>query len=322
VLSAVAVGVNAAPPAGAAQNGAWSVYPTPNPTPRLNITTVVRAGTTLRDSVIVTNMTGTRLSFNLYAADAVLTPSGAFSLARRTDPKRGVAAWVRLPYDTLALAPHSAIAVPFTITVPKDEPAGDEPGGIVAELRQGAYTQRGSLGVTVLEAVGTRLYVRVDGPIRPALAVRDLHITARRSASGLAGGPVDATVSYTVRNTGNVLITTETAHTQVHGQFGSKVDLPPLTLPGLLRGSELHVTQKVRGIEPFVVLHATVTVTAPTATARASEATVVIPWLALAIIALAIGLSVWWWLRRRARPGPTDPSPPEPDEEPSLATVG
>jgi len=321
---AVLVGACVIVPAGrsdAAQNGAWSVSPTPNPKPRLFLTPRLHAGTTYRDSVTITNMTPERLAFNVYAADALITPSGAFSLARRTDPKRGVAAWTHLPYNTISLAPRTALVVPFTITVPKDAPAGDEPGGIVAELQQGTYTQRGSLGVNVLEAVGARIYARVDGPIRPALTVSDLHIAAARSVAGLAGGPVDATIRYTVRDSGNVFITSETVRATVSGTFGAARRLPPVTLPELLPGSSLQIVQHVHGIEPFGTLHATVDVTSPTATAHAATRTIVIPWLALAALLALIGSAFWWWRRRRTRTGPKPEAPPEPDETPSLATV-
>lgn len=288
-----------AAPGGAAENGAWSIFPTAAANARrarLVFDTSVDPGQTYRDSVTVVNKTTRRISFNIYAADAFTTRNGSFSLHRRTDPRIDVAAWTTLDANVLNLAPRSAARVRFTVRVPKTAGPGDHVGGIVAEANTGAYSQHGQLGVTVLQAVGTRLYVRVKGPIRPALSVTGVHLTARRSPAGLAGGPVDTTFEYTISNTGNVRITTSTALASIKPTFGSRVSYEPVHLGELIPGSVVHVTEHSHGVVPFAAITADVRVTSPTAQAHASSRTLVVPWL---LVAAVLALSAWMWRRRR-----------------------
>ncbi len=308
LLAALSMLACIAPAARAADNGAWSVFPTPNGsgTSRLFFLPFLRSGHEYRDSVTVTNKTDQRLRFNLYAADATLTPQGTFSLRRRTDPKTGVAAWVQLPYQVIDLGPHSQLVGPFTIDPPRGSPSGDLLGGIVAEQTTGSYKQSGEVGVSVLQAVGVRIYARVDGPLRPALRVEHLHVATTRSAEGLAGGPVDVTVSFDVRNAGNVLLT-PTERASVQPWFGSTRRSPADTLPQLPPGSVLRVVHHYRALEPFLHLEARVSVTAPGATARATSDTLVVPWVLVAIVlGLLVAGGLMWWRRRRRSP-PTAP---------------
>jgi hypothetical protein len=291
-----------APAAHAADNGAWSVFPTANPNARLYFTPKVKPGATYKDSATIVNKTDRPMTFNLYAADAFTTPGGDFALARRTDPKRDVAAWVRLPFARVQMGPRSTLKVPFSVNVPKHASPGDHVGGIAAESTTGSYEQRGQLGVSVLQAVATRLYLRVDGPIRPALSVQSLHLDVNRSLPGYAGGPVDTTVTYSVKNVGNVRIELANAKTTLRPWFGSSIGLPALALPELLPGSELQLRQTRRDVEPVLSLRAVVSVVSPVTRTQASTHAFVVPWL-LVLLLFVIGGTIWW-RRRRRRPRP------------------
>ena len=125
VCFAAAFGIPSA--ASAADNGAWSVFPTrldDRPTGRLVFEPQLTPGTVASESVTVTNKTDQQLSFNLFAADAFLTTEGAFSLHRATDPKTDIAAWITLPFDVVTLDPRSHLDIPFTITVPAERITG------------------------------------------------------------------------------------------------------------------------------------------------------------------------------------------------------
>jgi hypothetical protein len=237
-----------------------------------------------------------RLRFNLYAADAVLTSQGTFSLRSRTDPKVGISRWIKLPYDIIDLEPRTQLVVPFTIDPPYDASPGDMPGGIVAEATKGGYSQSGQLGVTVVQAVGARIYARVAGPLHPALAIRGLHVSAKRSLKGLIGGPVDVTASFVVRNVGNELLT-PTEQSTFEPLFGSSTSSRVRTLPQLLPGSEVQVTHVFKNVEPYVYAHVKVKVVSPEASASASHTLIVIPWL----VVLALFALVAFYLYRRRR---------------------
>ena len=109
VLALAAVlGLLAVAPAGAASNGSWSVYPTgtPGTTPRVVFSPQLVPGKTVGDSVTVSNLSASPLSFELFAADAFNTPGGGLSLRRKVDPVEGIGAWIHLA--------HSAVHVPPT----------------------------------------------------------------------------------------------------------------------------------------------------------------------------------------------------------------
>jgi hypothetical protein len=289
-------GARAAP---AADNGAWSVFPTPVPNARLFFTPTARPGSVYRDTATVTNRTTQRLTFNLYAADAFITSDGVFSLGRRTDPKRDVGAWTRLPYSVINLGPHTALQVPFQIDIPRNASPGDHTGGIVAERTTGAYTQSGALGVTVLQAVAARIYVRVTGPLRPALRIEGVRLNAHRSTQGLVGGPIGGTLSFTVENSGNVRILRVQTAASLKPLVGGSMKLPSIALGELLPGTRLRITQHFRSLEPFVVLRAHVSVTSPTAHAAKNAQTLVVPWVLIAVLIALGAAAVYLWRHRR-----------------------
>src|SRR3954454_24822773 len=79
------------PAAHAADNGAWSVYPTSNPQPgetfRPFFLLDLRAGATTQDPVTVTNKTNESATCNLYVADAYNSDEGGFAWRPRHEPK-------------------------------------------------------------------------------------------------------------------------------------------------------------------------------------------------------------------------------------------
>src|SRR6204780_4907545 len=99
VLILAGAPVVAAPSAGAASNGLWSVYPTtvPGQPSRVFVQPELDPGKTYADSVTVANYTSAPLDFNLYGSDAFNTPGGGLSLRRRTDPQVDIGKWIVLP---------------------------------------------------------------------------------------------------------------------------------------------------------------------------------------------------------------------------------
>ena len=112
-------------------------------------------------------------------------------------------AWIQLPIGIVNLPPNSADLIPFSYSVPANVSPGDYAGGIVAEQTQAAPSQSGSVHIGVLQAVGVAVFGHVAGPLHPGLAVTALTVNVDRSIASQFGGPVDATVKYSVTNTGN-----------------------------------------------------------------------------------------------------------------------
>ena len=146
--------------------------------------------------------------------------------------------------------------------------------------------------------------LRVGGPLKPSLSVENVGVH-------YSGG--DATVTYTVHNTGNTILTARPA-VSVSGPFGrlsvkagKLADTPPL-----LPGEEAKASAAVRDVTPALRLTATVTLvplltdaagsTAPLAAVKASGHGWAVPWLPLvAVIALCALVAAGLALRPRRR---------------------
>jgi hypothetical protein len=299
-LAAALVG-SPANPASAADNGQWAVYPTTvsGQRPRPYFQPLLTPGVSINDSFTITNKTSAPLNLNLYAADAFNTRDGIFASTPPNIPPRDMGSWISLPVDNVTVPASTAVAVPFTMSPPPDATPGDHPGSIVAVNTVPSISHSGNINTRTLQGVGTRVYGRVVGPLKPSLAVTQLTITAHRGVGGQAGANVSANVTYQVVNSGNVRLT-PTAKLSVSPLVGSSTTAKPLALPELLpRGSAL-VHQSVSGLLPVGRLKAHVDVTSPAASTSAESSTLVIPWLLLLLLALIIG-GVWYWRRRRSQ---------------------
>ena len=116
--------------------------------------------------------------------------------------------------DDVTVAPGESAEVPFVVALPGDAAPGDYVGGIVAS---GAG-----------QRVEIPIRLRVGGPLKPSLSVEDVDVH-------YSGG--DATVTYTVHNTGNAILSARQA-VSVSGPFGrwtvraGRLADSPALLPG------------------------------------------------------------------------------------------
>jgi hypothetical protein len=317
IVTAIAVGLPLARPdrASAADNGLWSVFPTTAPTgpgqlARPFFQPLLTPGVPVQDSVTITNKTPDQtINFDLYAADAFNTREGGYASRRPTDPKREMGAWISLLVDNITIPPQRAVDVPFTISPPPDATPGDHAGSIVALNTTPTVSHKGSLTVRSIQAVGTRVYGRVAGPLAPRLDVTELQVSSHAGVGGLLGGSVDADVAYRVVNTGNVRLSS-TAKLSVSPMIGGTTHVKTLRVPELLPRGSAVVHQRVSGIVPAGRLTARVTVTSPVGKTTATSSTWVVPWLLIAIVVVLV-LALWYWRRRRRRKVGVAPSPPE-----------
>jgi hypothetical protein len=203
-----------------------------------------------------------------------------------TEPLRlrstGVGAWVRLDRGDVTIAPGESAEVPFSFTVPGDAKPGDHVGDIA----------------------GIPIRLRVGGALEPSLSVEDVDV---RHSGG------DATVTYTIRNTGNVILTARQS-VSVAGPFGRwAVDAGRLAeTPQLLPGTAWKGAAPLHDVTPALRLTATVTLVplltdasgsvAPLPATEASGHAWTVPWsLLLAICALGALAVAGASLSRRRR---------------------
>ncbi len=110
--------------------------------------------------------------------------------------------------------------------MPDDATPGDYAAGVVSSLVVVAED-----GVTTDRRLGSRVHLRVQGELAPALAVDDVRLAYDGTLNPFAPG--SATVTFTVTNEGNARVAPATA-VRVAGPFGlgatsaTDVDVPEL----------------------------------------------------------------------------------------------
>lgn len=293
-------------PAQAADNGAWSVTPTPanssSPTPRSYFVLEGAPGATLNDKVRIRNFTRRPLTFSIYGADGYNTEQGGFFALRGLDqPQTDVGAWLKVPVQTVKVAGRTQVDVPITIQIPANATPGDHVGGVVA--LNGAVegtTESGGIDVGIKRAVAARLYLRVAGPTMPALKVTDVALEHDRGIFPWSGAG-KGTVTYTIKNTGNLRLS-PSATVALTGLFGRDLaSVETGQVVDLLPGATVRLKAKVSGIGAVDQVTATVSAGTPEGVKASDSTTVwVVPWVVTALVlALLVG-GAWWWLHRRA----------------------
>ena len=304
-------------PAGAADNGQFSVFPTAGEgaNQRSFFVYNLDPGGSLKDSVTVTNNTDAPITFLLYASDIQSNVDGAFALGNPDDPTSDVGSWVELPTDRLTVPAQTAANIPFSLNVPTDATPGDHAGGIVAlneAIRAGDEGGDADSNVNVAgrDGVGARIYLRVKGPVEAGLAVSSVSLSTSSSTGFRFGVPAAGSVSYRIVNIGNVRVS-PMATAKVEGLFGlGEQTLEPRALPELLPGAAVEITESVESLPPVGLLTASVDVTGTTqgdgdVTASGDDVALAMPWFLLLVVVLVLAAVI---IRRRWSHRP--PAPP------------
>jgi len=287
-----------------------------NPGSRPNLSYELAPGATTDDSVALFNYGNVQLTFAVYATDAFNNTSGAFDLLPGGQAPTDAGSWIKLPQDHVTAPAHTRIDIPFTLAVPPGALPGDHTAAILAASQVDGRDSQGKV-VALDRRTGSRVYLRVAGPLIPRLAIDKVHSTYHWAINPL-GGSLDAT--YTVLNVGNVRLP---AHQRlaIMGPFGWRLDeRHPADLPELLPGNKITVRAHFTGVPAVVRVSTEVSITPFTTGALPGSPTPppvarrgltwAIPWILIAVL-LAI-LAVWWYRRRRrarARRGELDPEP-------------
>ncbi|MGI8312308.1 hypothetical protein [Saccharopolyspora hattusasensis] len=164
-------------------------------------------------------------------------------------------------------------------------------GGIVTSLTQGGVERR----------VGIRIQLRVGGGLKPGLLVEGLGVHYSGTPNPFGKG--DATTTYTIRNTGNVILSARQA-VSLSGPFGTwsvpsgQIDDSPRLLPG----ETWQVSVPFRGVVSALQLTGTVTLvplltdaagsTAPLPAVENTTQAWAIPWGLFLLIAVMCVLVV------------------------------
>ncbi|MFD3325914.1 WxL protein peptidoglycan domain-containing protein [Streptomyces sp. NPDC058701] len=295
----------------AADNGTWGVFPTPPAgaamTDRAYFFHQGAAGTTVADSATIINSSDRELTFQVFATDAMNTPSGgAFALLPVETKPRDVGTWIALPPETAGTVTVPAKGrkdVPFTVKVPADATPGDHVGGIVVLNTAVEGVQKdGKVQVGVKRSVGARLYFRVPGPVAAGLSVEDVRVS--RSTPLLPWiQDARATVTYALVNRGNVVVEPRVT-VSAEGLFGREVlDRPARELKlVLLPGQRVELTEAWPDApqSDWVTVRVAADAAAHPDLATASEAEfVAVPWPAVGALLVLAGAGTGLWVLRR-----------------------
>lgn len=287
----------------------WSVRPTPTEEEpdRPNFAFDLEPGTRVDDSVRVRNFGAAPLPLAVYATDALTTSTGVLDLLPAGEEPTGVGTWIVLERSVVEVPPDDFIDIPFTLIVPPNAESGDHSGGIITSFQTPGNNADGQ-PVVVDRRLANRVHIRVGGELAPALEVSDVEVDYAGTANPVGTG--EATVTYTVTNTGNVRVgATQTI--VVPGRFGLPGREAQLADMGeLLPGNSLTYTATVPDVWPTI--RTTVRVELQPIpirpddvfddpTVAVGEVSVwAVPWTVLALIVAAIGLPLWsWWTRKR-----------------------
>ena len=321
LVSVVSIGsLVLAAPASAEGNGKFSLSPaSTSPGIRSIFTPTLTAGVPLKDEAAVENLTAQPITLNLYAADGYTNSSGGFSLQPSYAPKLKMGVWIHLPVSSVKIAPSSGYLVPFTYAVPANEPPGDYAGGIVAVEATAAVSKKGHVHTRVLQAVGVAVYGKVAGPLFPRVGVTSVSIATTHPLASQFGGAVDATVTYSVTNTGNETLKPAVTVT-LSPLLGSDHKIH-VQMPEILPGSTVTYHHNFGKVVPYGSLSATVTAHALGVQGSGSTTVIIVPWLLVAIVVVLLILLALYIRRRRRRnrpesqPGETEPGDTPPGSE-------
>ncbi|MFY1636332.1 WxL protein peptidoglycan domain-containing protein [Solwaraspora sp. WMMB335] len=305
----------------------WAVQPSgpDGPTGRNYFVYDLVPGAEITDYVGISNLGDQDRTFTVYGTDGFLTDDGAFALLPADQPATGVGAWVHFEQREYVVPAGERLDVPFRLAVPANATPGDHAGGVIGSIAQ-VRTDATGQQVNVDQRVAARIYLRVDGPVVPAIDVEAMRIEYDNPINPLGGGT--ATVTYRVRNTGNIRIG-GTGAVLLDGPFGWRLArTDPVDLPELLPGSTFTVTEQITDVPPVLWLTATVdlapmTVDEALPPVTRTAGTWAPPWLLLAAIAVLAGwLAVRRWRARQRRTAPAGAASVDPAGDASADPAG
>ncbi|MGQ0433196.1 MAG: WxL protein peptidoglycan domain-containing protein [Microthrixaceae bacterium] len=262
-------------------------------------------GAVFGDTVAISNLGDRPIRFVIFPTDAVsVVDVGGFAALKDDETPVDVGTWIELAAGEYTVPPGQRIDVPFSITVPDDAEPGDHAGAILAvDADEGSFDPSiapDGISFNVRHRMGARVYVRVSGPVEPALRIDELAVERD-------GGT--ATITWEVANTGNLRLA-PSAQVRVTGLFGRTIRTVPVQqLPELLPGANYVGASIVTGLPSVEPLTAQLVLTAEGVRTEGSKQFAPYPWLLIAAL-LVLLLAATWWYRRRRRSQRNQGSPP------------
>lgn len=291
----------------------WGLEPADaegRPTGEVSYRLTLDPGETVTEHALVTNYSKSAVTFDVLAADGVVSADGNFDVLRADEESVDIGTWIEIQ-DAVTIEPGESVLVPWTLTVPENATPGDHPGGIVASITQTSSGEGPQVGFAT--RVGLRIHLRVAGEVAPVVTFSDVQTRYDPSLNPFAPG--DLHIDYTMSNDGNVRLGSIQQY-EVFGLFrlpaggtgpsGSVVGQQREILPG----QSARVSTVIEDVWPLGRLTTELSafndsvgadrVGGDIISMRASDVTWAVPWGQLAVLLLLVVL--WWlWRERRRR---------------------
>jgi hypothetical protein len=287
----------------------------------------LQPGHSVLDQVVILNNSSNPESFIVYPEDAVsVSGSGGIGFQQQGEiHNTTVGKWLRIGQTQFSIPSGKEAVDTFQVAIPVNAQPGDHVGGVIVQQVNQTTQPKSKEGVNLLLRIAVPVYVRVVGPVHPGMTVQSLTVFHDSPLFPYVSGAARVAVRFTLVNTGNVIITPETATVSikaliggtlhsytVHNGTGGQTRSNPLPAQ-LLPGGKMTVTELWSGIPPFDPMTANVSATANYPGGRvpvvaASSSTFwYFPWLlVLIVVALIVGYIIW--RRRRRQNGLDSPS--------------
>ena len=211
---------------------------------RSDLTYVTDGGTVIEDAVTLLNLGTEMLTFRVFATDAFNNSGGQFDVLPTDQEPEDVGSWVTFAQEMVSVPAGQEVTIPMTITIPAGASAGDHVGAVLASSPTIGDSGNGQV-ITMDRRTGTRIYLRINGPLFPELSITDLDSSYEQAVNPLGGS---ARVSFTIVNNGNVRLS-GIPHVSVSGPFGfaeKEVTLPEIA--ELLPGEQVAVSADLDGV--------------------------------------------------------------------------
>lgn len=199
----------------------------------------------VRDWVAVANFRQQPVTVQLYARDAGTAPGTPFAVQSAATKPNDLGAWIALEKNRVTIPARREVIVPFQLGVPHNAVPGDHSAAIVVSLTTKEAAPKGGT-VSVENRVGMRVHLRVPGDLKPALKVEELNVDWDGESDLMGRG--DATITYLVRNTGNLRLNVSGSVelTRILGLPALAASAP--AVEDLLPGGTTAVTQVVENV--------------------------------------------------------------------------
>ena len=269
---------------------------------------------------MLVNLGAKPLTIVVYTAEALNAANGSIAYRPRAEPGVEARTWISIdgrgPSLSVVVPARATKILPVAVKVPSNATPGDHVVGVMASVTSKVTTTTGQ-NPRLEQRIALRAFMRVSGALTPRLTVAGLKASYAGTANPVGRG--SATVTYTVKNTGNVDLGGKQAVT-ISGLLGSTGSLKTLAqVPLLLPGGNYPVRVVVQHVWPEMFMHAKVTVTPLGATGAANPVLKpfsaetsfwAVPWALLALVIVVAALAELGRRWRKAHPPSARHRPP------------